>query len=825
MPVSDTLDPVFQAAGNEWNVDPLLLKAIASPESGGNAGAVSPKGAQGLMQIMPQTQRGLGVTDPNDPAQSIWGAAKYMSQALDAEKTPEDALRFYHGGPGWRDAYGPESQAYVPLVAAAYQRLTNPGGKTGATAVAQAKRAPNADATDDFLSGKTAGAPASAPAQAAQPDATDDFLSGKGTAGAPATAATTGQPGGGVGRNIAAGITDAVGNVANVASDPVGNLLGKPLATGLVFAHDLIAPMVGGQRFPDDVRNILLGDNMPQAGTRAVNAAANVVGFNPESVPANNLLERYARLGTGGALTMATGGAPGMVAGFSGGIAGNVAGSLVPSWAQPAAELAGGVVGGAVGIPLAGGVRAGAVAGADATKAGVNLLAAGPGALSRWADAAPQNALRPRDFGAPQEATAPQTSAVAAPTPQQGSAAPSAAGAAASTPAEAAMTPEQVAAYRSTAEGRKLLETQQPGVRDTNVYIHGVDPNEAEIEQTVNAARELKSLGITAPDVSQDARETADLHNDKRQQFFAGLAKSDVDVANAEANLATQDQRDLRAAWQNKTAADAQPVVDRALEIKASSDGRRPAVREAVDDVTKELYDNNGDMITDPEQLYGVRKHIDDMLSEEGIARRPLTVRVKAHLLDLKSTLDGQIIAAAPPFAQYLENTTASRRLIDTMKVLQNHENKLFDSQNRMTYNKVQTMMRQIVDSRANADPLSPYKSIPADTMGQLWNLRDDLRRSASAQELARTPGGSDTVQNAWDAAKGVMGGIAGDTALHVGANAAFGAAGSPVVAVLKSAGNALLAGRTARRQTARGLEMLHPDPVKYPLRNPLQPD
>jgi len=123
MPSLDNLDPVFQAAGQEWNVDPLLLKAMASQESLGDRKAVSPAGAQGLMQIMPQTQHDLGVTDPWDPVQSIWGAAKYMSQALDTEGTTEKALLFYHGGPGWRSKFRQESADYVPAVAGRYKTL------------------------------------------------------------------------------------------------------------------------------------------------------------------------------------------------------------------------------------------------------------------------------------------------------------------------------------------------------------------------------------------------------------------------------------------------------------------------------------------------------------------------------------------------------------------------------------------------------------------------------------------------------------------------------------------------------------------------------
>ena len=116
-------DPIFQAAGQEWNVDPLLLKALAAQESGGNPKAVSKAGAQGLMQIMPETQKYLGITDPLAPVQSIFGAAKYLSEGLDKEGSPEGALLFYHGGPEWKSRFGPESAAYVPAIAARYKAL------------------------------------------------------------------------------------------------------------------------------------------------------------------------------------------------------------------------------------------------------------------------------------------------------------------------------------------------------------------------------------------------------------------------------------------------------------------------------------------------------------------------------------------------------------------------------------------------------------------------------------------------------------------------------------------------------------------------------
>lgn len=114
-----------------------------------------------------------------------------------------------------------------------------------------------------------------------------------------------------------------------------------------------------------------------------------------------------------------------------------------------------------------------------------------------------------------------------APTPQSGAAALSAEG--------ARLTPAQVQAYRSAAKGRKLLEPQPAGVADPNIYVPGVAPNAAEIEQSVDTARELKSLNVTAPDVSEEAKEIAATNNKAGQQYFADIAGSDVSVVNAKA--------------------------------------------------------------------------------------------------------------------------------------------------------------------------------------------------------------------------------------------------------------------------------------------------
>ncbi|GID96850.1 transglycosylase SLT domain-containing protein [Amorphoplanes digitatis] len=119
---------MFLAAGAKYNVSPKLLAAVAKVESGYNPKAVSPAGAQGLMQLMPGTARGLGVDNSFDPRQAINGAAKLLSSHLKEFKSLPLALAAYNAGGGSVHKYGgippfSETQAYVPKVQKALAAL------------------------------------------------------------------------------------------------------------------------------------------------------------------------------------------------------------------------------------------------------------------------------------------------------------------------------------------------------------------------------------------------------------------------------------------------------------------------------------------------------------------------------------------------------------------------------------------------------------------------------------------------------------------------------------------------------------------------------
>ena len=118
----DQLRPLVVEASVREGINPLLVQAVVRRESGGKPCAVSSKGAQGLMQLMPATQSDLGVRDPFDPAENIGAGARYLKQLLARYKSDlRLALAAYNAGPQRVEPGGQvpaiaETQAYVRAI-------------------------------------------------------------------------------------------------------------------------------------------------------------------------------------------------------------------------------------------------------------------------------------------------------------------------------------------------------------------------------------------------------------------------------------------------------------------------------------------------------------------------------------------------------------------------------------------------------------------------------------------------------------------------------------------------------------------------------------
>ena len=119
---NETLESIFQKASETYGVSVNLLKAIAKAESGFNQYATSKSGAMGIMQLMPSTAAGLGVSDAYDAEQNIMGGANLISQLLTKYNGDVSlALAAYNAGSGNVDKYGgippfTETQNYVSKI-------------------------------------------------------------------------------------------------------------------------------------------------------------------------------------------------------------------------------------------------------------------------------------------------------------------------------------------------------------------------------------------------------------------------------------------------------------------------------------------------------------------------------------------------------------------------------------------------------------------------------------------------------------------------------------------------------------------------------------
>lgn len=116
------LSRLIDDAAREARVDPALVEAVALVESGFDERARSPKGALGLMQLMPATAMRFGVADPLDPRQNLVGGARYLRELIDRFDALPLALAAYNAGEGAVTRYGgrippySETVAYVPKV-------------------------------------------------------------------------------------------------------------------------------------------------------------------------------------------------------------------------------------------------------------------------------------------------------------------------------------------------------------------------------------------------------------------------------------------------------------------------------------------------------------------------------------------------------------------------------------------------------------------------------------------------------------------------------------------------------------------------------------
>jgi hypothetical protein len=719
-------DQLFEQAGRQYNVDPALLHAQMLVESGGNPNAKSEVGAEGLMQIMPDTQKRLGVTHAKDPTQAIFGAAKLMAENLDRYGNVADAVRAYHGGTD-KANWGPKTQAYVSKVLSGY------GAPAQAAPVAQQ---PHDDLAADFAS----------PA-AAQAAPVDDLMSDFAPTGkAPDTAAQTATPA----PNAPSPLPQSqglLGLVPDYLKSPEAygaqavknaNALGRGISDVLDAPAEWAA--LGAEK--SGLTNLLskAGINMPTEAqqiqlnkdSRAAYDARNQDGGLQEGASrvAGNILGTAAPIAKAGEVVAAGGNM----------LLNSMRAAPAVARAVPAAEAVGNFVAGNGGtlsrmanLGIQGATGAALLSGASDTPlaeqmgVGAALGAAIPG-ISRLVTGAKSagNALVGPFSESGRQRMAENLigkEARAASAPSVTQSAP---------PIGPGFSPED--ALTTAARGGRTAA-------NFDEIIPGSRPTLAQATGNAGIAALERAAISRAPNAFNELQQA---NNAARTEFFNGLRGNTQTLEQAIAQREEAAIPMLDKALAGARPANANPVMDEIDSILKSPDGQRDAVVSALNKVKAKLDLGKDGVQSDVAQLYGIRKSINDQLERVSGKDQSEAQQASKQLLQVKSALDSAIEKAAPGFKGYLQQYAALSKPITSQGYLQNLD--LMDqTSSQFSLNKVKAAVNKIEKLR-KAPGANEAKDLSDEQLNGLKALHADLQREAnSGKGMAR---GSNTFQN-----------------------------------------------------------------------------
>jgi hypothetical protein len=248
----------------------------------------------------------------------------------------------------------------------------------------------------------------------------------------------------------------------------------------------------------------------------------------------------------------------------------------------------------------------------------------------------------------------------------------------------------------------------------------------------------IASLETTARDMSPNdfvARETA--NQQARADHLVSVIGTPADLAAAEAERDALTAKAKATAFSNPQPTDPTPAIQQIDAILKSGQGQRTTVANALKDIRSKLVDAKGNLQTDPEQLYGIRQHINDIISPKAAGTASDARAAARELMTVKDALDPVIEQGAPGFTHYIQQYESLSRPINGMQALQNMQ--LTDAQGNIQLGRLNTNINAL-ERQQKLPGARLADSVTDEQLAQLKALRDDFRRD-SKQQLGKSLG------------------------------------------------------------------------------------
>lgn len=686
-------DDLIQSAGQKYNVDPRLIASVVQVESSGNPNAYNSEfGATGLTQIIPDTARRLGV-DPKTPEGAIEGAAKLLDENLRRYGNAEQAILAYHGGTD-QSKWGPKTQDYLRKITKQY----------GAPEVATTAPAVPDEFVSRFGPRPSAQSVAAAPAE----DAASAFMARFGPKPEPQSVnsvSTPEQP-----PQVAAtpkkGIIDtAKGLVEDLGAQGISNA--NAVGRGIMDVLDAPSEWLAAGAEKSGLTGLLsdAGVNMPTYDQQVQQNAQSRAAYNAAN-PDSGIQGMASRVG------------------------GNLIGTLAP------------IAGLEAGLVKGGQALSNAIGNPQALAAAGSFLRGQGGLASRVTYNAGQGALGGALLsGGQPDTTLGESASLGA---LLGGAVPIAAGAVRGgvNAARALVDPFTESGQARVAQS--ILQRNAAGgpiTPDLTTYVPGSTPTLA--QATANpmlAAMERQSINKSPVEFGA----IKDQNNQARAQYFDTIRGTPQTLEAATVKREADAIPLLKAAMNGAGPADAAPVVKLIDDILASPSGQRDSVTGALNRV-KDKLDGKSGLQTDPNQLYGIRKSINDQLETVSGRDNSAAQQASRELNEVKDALDAVITKAAPGFSNYIAKYAELSKPINAQRYLQGID--LTDTTgSSMLLGKVKSQIERIEKQRSSPGS-NNAKSISDEQLEGLRNIQKDLLRESNSVMKGKSAG-SNTAQN-----------------------------------------------------------------------------